>query len=270
MEILTILQQPFMVRAIVGGLIVAVLAASIGVFITLRRQSFLTEAVAHASLTGVAAALLLAIEPIPIAIIGGIVLAVAITYFNRQGRIASDSIIGIFFSLFFAVGIILLNLSPEYQPEIMTYLFGSILSISRWDIVYAIVVLLVAGIILFRYYRKLLYFTFDAEAAHVRGVNTTQLEYLLNIIASVAVIVSVKVLGVILVTALFIIPASTAKLIAKRFQQMIPYAVVFSVSGVLIGLIIALLINTPPGAMIVVVSGLIFIGVSLFKSVAAI
>jgi zinc transport system permease protein len=268
MNIIDLLALPFVQRAVIGGVIVGLLAAVLGVFVVLRKQSFLTEAVSHASLAGVAAALLLSFEPVTLAILVAVLLATLITYFNRKVALSADSLIGIFFSIFFAVGIVLINLSPEYQPEVMTYLFGSILAVSWNDLIYAFIIATVLGLVIARLYKQLLYFTFDPMSAYIRGVRVEMIEYILNILTAVAVVVSVKVVGVILVTALFIIPASSAKLLARSFKNMIPISALLSVVSVLLGLLLSVVTNLPPGALIVLVSGMIFLLLSLMQGLS--
>ena len=259
MEILDVIQQPFMIRAIYGGLIIAILCAILGVFITLKRESFLADAVAHASLSGVAVAFVLSYQPIFFALAVGIFMAISITYLKKNTHIAPDSLIGMFYAILFAIGIVVINLSTEYQPELSTYLFGSILSITWTDIIYAVIALVVTLSILIGYYNKLVYATFDPEAAYIRGVDINKFEYIINILTSIAIIISIKVVGIILVTALLIIPASSAKLIAGKFKHMLPIALIQSIISVLVGILFSYYFETPTGATIVIVSGSIFI-----------
>lgn len=265
MEFLELLQQPFMLRAIYGGTLVAVLCAMLGVFLTLKKESFLADAVAHASLAGVALAFLISAEPIIIALIVGVLMSAGITYFKKHTKIATDSIIGMFYSMLFALGIILINLSKEYQPELSTYLFGSILSITWVDVGVSFMVFLISVVIIYTLFSKLVYTTFDPEAAYVRGIKTDRLEYLLNILTSVVIIISIKVVGIILVTALLIIPSTTAKLIAKNFRQMIPISVIQSIISVIVGVILSYYLDVPTGATIVLASGMLFIAVFALK-----
>lgn len=258
MSITEILQYPFLQRALLGGLIIAVLCALLGVFITLRRESYLTDAVAHASLAGVAIALFVSFAPTPFALIVGVIMAIGITYLKKHTTIATDALIGIFYSFLFATGILILNLSPTYQPELTTYIFGSLLSIGQTDLIYALIVFIITAFIIFRFYRQLLYITFDPESAFLRGIDVVKLEYLLSILASIVIIISIKVVGIVLVTALFVIPATTAKLSAHSFRQMLPLSIFQSIISVFVGILLSFVLNTPPGATIVIVSGLIF------------
>ncbi|MFQ5493183.1 MAG: metal ABC transporter permease [Candidatus Dojkabacteria bacterium] len=263
MNIFEILSLPFMQRALLGGLLVAILAAVLGVFITLRRESFFSDAVAHASLSGVAVGFLLAVEPIPIALVVGVIMAVSITYLKKTTNISTDALIGIFYSILFAIGIVILNLSPTYKPELSTYLFGSILSVNQIDLIYALVTFVVSIVLISWLYKKLLYITFDPEAAYLRGIKVNHLEYLLNILAATTIIISIKIVGIILVTALLVIPATTAKITARNFKQMIPISIVQSVVSFIFGILLSFYLNTPIGATIVIVSGAIFMFIFL-------
>jgi len=254
-----LLSLPFMQRALIGGIVVAILCAVLGIFVTLRRESFISDAVAHASLAGVAASFLLAIEPLPLALLVAVAMAVGITYARKNSQIATDSLIGIFYSIFFAVGILLLNLSTSYKPELSTYLFGSILAITTTDIVISLAVFLITTVIAIFVFKQLLYVTFDPEAAYIRGIKVQRIEYLITILASITVVISIKVVGIVLVTALLIIPATSARLIAANFRAMIPISIVQSVASVLLGIFISYFTNTSPGATIVIVSGFMFL-----------
>lgn len=257
-SIIEILQLPFMQRALLGGLIVALLCALLGIFITLRKESFLSDAIAHASLSGVALAFLLALEPTPVALLVGMLMAVGITYVKKNSKLSADSIIGIFYAFLFAIGIILLNASPSYQPELATYLFGSILSVTSTDLIYAITVFVITLVVTMVLFRQLLYITLDQEAAYLRGIKVGVIEYILAILASVTIILSIKIVGIILVSALLIIPATTAKLTARSFSQMLPISFIQSLLSVIAGIFISFYLNTPTGATIVIVSGIIF------------
>lgn len=265
MELLDLLQQPFMLRALYGGLIVAILCAVVGVFVTLKNESFMADAVAHASLSGVALAFLLAWQPIPLALLVGVIMAIGITYLKKNSTISADSLIGIFYSVLFALGIVLINLNQSYQPELSTYLFGSILSISWVDILYSVITLTATTTVIGLMYHKFVYMTFDPEAAQIRGINTHALEYLLSILSSITIIVSIKIVGIILVAALLIIPATTAKLLAKSFTQMIPIALLYSIFTTLAGIFVSYYLDTPTGATIVLFSGLLFSLIFILK-----
>jgi zinc transport system permease protein len=255
----------FIIRAIIGGSLVGVLCAILGVFVTLKKESFIADAIAHASLAGVALALLISIEPFFIAMIVGIIMAIGITYFKKNSKISGDAIIGIFFSIIFAIGILLLNLSDTYKPELQSYLFGSIALVNWNDIFYSFIIFSISILTITYLFPQILYSTFDPEAAYIRGINVNKLEYILNILIAVTTIVSIKIIGIILVTALLIIPSTTAKILAKNFNQMIPISISISLISSTLGLVLAYNLDVPPGAMIVITSGVIFFVVFILK-----
>lgn len=262
MEFFEIIQQPFMLRAIYGGLIVALLCSIVGVFVVLSNKSFIADGVAHGSLAGVAFALVLTtIEPLFIAMIVAITMALVITYIKQNSNVSQDAIIGILFTFFFAIGIIILSFSNSFQPEITRYLFGSILLITWVDIIISAIAFFFVLSILFKTYKQFLYTTFDPEAAQVRGVNVKFYEYLINVMTAIVIVVSIKMVGIVMVTALLIIPTSTAKLLADRFKQMIPLSITFAVTSTTLGLIGSVLFGIPSGPAIVVVATLTFASV---------
>lgn len=247
-----------MQRALLGGTLVALMCAMVGVFITLRKESFLTDAVAHASLSGIAIALVLNLQPLPVAIVVGVAMSIMVTYFRKNSKISADALIGIFYSVLFALGILILNLGRAYQPEISTYLFGSLLSITNSDLIVTIVAFLIVFIFLIINYTKLIYITFDVESAFLKGIKVNLMEYLLAAAASVAIVISIKLVGVVLASALLIIPASSAKLLASKFSQMMPLTILASMLAFLIGIAAAYNLDTVPGASIVLSFGVIF------------
>jgi len=215
--------------------------------------------VAHASLAGVAIAFLIAVEPLIIALIVGCVLSITITYFKKNTKISSDAIIGMFYTVLFAIGVIILNTSTTFQPELSTYLFGSILSITWTDISYSLIALIISITTLLVLYPKIVYVAFDPEAAHIRGIKVNRYEYFINVMTSIAIIVAIKVVGIVLVTALLVIPATTAKYLARKFSHMIPISVTQNILAVILGIVTSYHLNTPPGATIVIISGMIFL-----------
>jgi len=264
-DILELLQLPFMQRAIYGGLLVAVLNGMLGVFLTLKKESFLADAVAHASLAGVAIGFVLGGFPLLFALIVGVGMAFVVTYLKHNSKISSDALIGILFTVLFAVGLVIMNLQESFRGELNSFLFGSILSITWQDLLVEIGAFLVITFFMLTKYRDFLYTTFDPIAAKVRGVNVVESEYLINIITTVSIVISIKIVGIVLVSAMIITPATTARLVAKRFSQMIPYSVVFSIISVIAGLFTSYFLDAPAGAAIVIVLGIMFGIVFMYK-----
>lgn len=264
MSFLEILSEPFMLRAIYGGLLIASLCACLGVFVTLRKQSFLADGLAHASLAGVAIGLVLSFQPLVLAGAVAVFMAVSITYLRRRLKLSFDSAIGILYTMLFALGVVIINLSPAFRPELFSYLFGSLLAITWSDVLVAFVLFIIVSVFLAYKYTQLVYSTFDPESAQIRGINVVLLEYMLNIITSLVIVVAIKLLGVILVTALLVVPATSAKLLARNFRQMIPISLTHALLATLLGIIISYYLETVPGATIVLTAGGLLAIVFLF------
>ncbi len=262
-----IFQFEFMLRALYAGLCVSLICGILGVFVVLRKQAFIADGVAHASLAGIALGLLLGSNPILGAVAVAIVMSIALTYIKQNSTINFDSSIGILYSFFFAVGILIISSISSFRPDLVTFLFGSLLSITWIEVVYSLVLLVCVGIFIGVTYSKIVYMTFDNEGAKVRGVNVKLLEYILNILVSIAVIVSVKLMGVVLVTAMLIIPATFAKLVAKNFSQVIWLSCIYAVVSTVMGIVLSYILNLPSGATVVICQTILLFVVVLGKAI---
>jgi zinc transport system permease protein len=266
-DLINIISQPFMQRAILGGLIVAVICAATGVFVTLRKESFISEAIAHASLAGVAVAFLISAQPLWMAVLVGILTSLGITFVQKRSNISADAVIGIFLTVVFAIGILILSLLPGYRPELTSYLFGSILSITQSDIWISLLFTVPVLATIAFLYRQMLFSAFDPEYAKIRGIRVDCFDYLTRILAAVVVVLSIKLVGIVLVTAMIVIPASTARLFCQRFSQMIPMSLVLAIFSVIIGLFVSYFMNVPSGSTVVLTAGAIFAIVGIISVV---
>lgn len=247
----------FMIRALYAGVLVALACGVLGVFVVLRKQSFIADGVAHASLAGIAIGLLLSSNPILWAVAVAIVMSIALTFIKQNSKVSFDSSIGILYSFFFAIGILVISSINSYKPDLVSFLFGSLLFITWIEVVYALILLIFVAIFITIAYFKIVYMTFDIEGAKVRGVNVKFLEYFLNILVSIAVIVSVKLMGVVLVTAMLTIPATFAKLTAKNFSQVIWLSCIYAISSTSVGIILSYVLDLPSGATVVVLQSIL-------------
>jgi len=268
MSISEILQLEFMQRALIGGLIVAIVTAMLGVFVTLRKEAFIGDGISHAALAGVSFAFFVSIAPFWMSIITAVFMAIGVTFLQKKSKLSADSVIGVFFTLLFALGIVIFNITPGYKPEISTYLFGSILAVTWGDIFASLGVSLVVVIVFSLLYKQFLYATLDPEAAYLRNVKVRTLDYLIRVLVAIGIVISIKLVGVILVSALLIIPASAIKLLARRFTHMIPLTILFSLAGTVVGLIVSFYWNLPSGATIVLVLGVMFMVIFSMKGIS--
>jgi zinc transport system permease protein len=253
------LAYPFMQRALAAGLLIGLVASSLGVFVILRRSAFFGDAVAHASLAGVAAGVVIGWPPLFVAAIVAVGIGLSLHRLERVGRLSLDTILGFILPFFMAVGVLVLSLSPGFQPELLSYLFGSILTVGWPGLATTAVVALVVALGLARLGRRLVFATFDPEGAHAAGINVGRLLTAHHVLLALAVIVSISLVGIILVNALLVIPAATAKLLARSLRQMFLLAPIVGGGGVLVGLIVSYWLDVPSGPAIVVVIGGVFL-----------
>jgi zinc transport system permease protein len=260
---------PFFQRALAGGVIVGVLASLLGVFVVLRRSAFFGDAIAHASLAGVAVGVVTGVPPLLGAGTVAIAIGLTLNRFERKSRLSIDTLLGFFLASFMSLGVLILSLRPGYQPELLSYLFGSILSVSAGDLiaVAVIAVCVLPAVVLLR--RSLTFATFDPDGARVAGIPVDRVLTLYNVLVALAVIASIRVVGVILVNALLVLPAATAKRLARSVGGMFLLAPVFGTASVVVGLFASLYWNAPSGPTITLVSGATFLAAGLVKRKAA-
>lgn len=256
----------FMQRAFIAGTAMAIFCGIISVFIILRRVSFLGSGISHAALGGVAAGFFLGINPILSALIYCIIIAFAIDIISKKGRLAEDTAIGIFFSTSMAIGILLISLSKSYTVDLFGYLFGSILAISNEEVYIAIGLAIILTLIFSLILKDLLYITFNEEISIINGIPVSFIKSLFLVSMAVAIVISIKIVGVILVSALLVIPGAIGRLMTNRFYGMLFISILSAVVSTISGLIISYIYDLAPGGTIVIMLSLIF-SVALIRKV---
>ena len=253
------LALPFLQRALAAGLLVGLVASLLGVFVVLRRSAFFGDAIAHASLAGVALGVLTGLPPLLPAAGVGIGIGLGLNRVEKKSRLGVDTILGFVLPFFMALGLLLLAFAPGFQPELLSYLFGNILAVgpgSLW-----IIAAIAAGVVpvLLAMRKPLIFATFDPDGARVSGIRVDALLTLYHVLLALTVIASLKVVGIILVNALLVIPAATAKLLARSLKQMFVFAPAIGVASVLVGLFASYQLDVPSGPAIAVIAGLAFL-----------
>lgn len=263
--VIEVLTYTFMQRALVAGVLIGVVCAVIGVYVVLRGMSFIGAGIAHASFGGVALGFLLGINPVISAITFCLAVAWGIAWISRSGRIKEDTAVGIFFASTMALGILVLGLMEGYNVDLFSYLFGSILAITREDVWLTVglsaLVLTLVGL----FFKELLFITFDPETAQVLGLPVNFLHFLLVTLIALTVVIALKVVGIILVSALIVTPAAAAWQLTDRFGRMMILAALFGIVSTVGGLLLSYALNTASGATIVLLSTTLFF-LALFLS----
>ena len=257
--LLNLIQLPFVERAYGASILVAVAAALLGIFVVFRGMSFFGDAISHSTLTGIAIALIIGVQPLIGAIIVSLIVALGISVVQERGLLSLDTIIGVFFSTALALGVILFRFIPGFRGELMGYLFGDILAVTPTDILLMLALAITTAALFWRYYKPLLLMTINRDIAQVRGVETRRLDTLFFLMLAMTTALSIKIVGVVLVTPLFILPAATAKNICRSFHGMLISSMVIAVVTVIIGITLSLVVNLPTGPLIVLVGAILFV-----------
>jgi len=253
------LAYPFMQRALAAGLLIGLVASLLGIFVILRRSAFFGDAIAHASLAGIAVGVVSGVAPLLFAAAVAVGIGLALHRLERVGRLSLDTILGFILPFFMAVGVLVLSLSPGFQPELLSYLFGSILTVSWQGLGAIALVALVVAVVLVRLGRRLVFATFDPDGAHAAGIDVPRLLTVYHVLLALTVIASISVVGIVLVNALLVIPAATAKLLARSLGQMFVLAPLLGIASVLAGLLVSSWVDAPSGPAIVVLAGILFL-----------
>ena len=263
---LEFISYAFIQRAIIAGVFMSIVGAILGVFVILRRMSFFSDAIAHASLSGVAIGLLLHINPTLGAIGISVMIGVMMGALIRHGKLSSDTIIGVLFSSSIAFAIFIISLLPGIPVDINSLLFGDILSVLHMDVYFSIVLFAAALIFCHIYLRTMLKMIFSLDLAMVENKGVITMDYLFLTLLALTIAVSLKMIGAILVSALIIIPAAAAQNISNNIRQMFFWAGFFGILSVVSGMFLSYIFNTPSGATIVLSASLLFIVTLLFKN----
>jgi zinc transport system permease protein len=256
------LSYGFMQRALLGGSLIAILCSVLGVFLVLRRLSLIGDGLSHVTFGSVAIALLFRLQSIYMTLaIVPLVMAssLGILKLAQRARIYGDAAIGIVSALGIAVGVMLASVAGGFNVDLFSYLFGNILSISASELGIAslLFIIVLAGVAAF--YNDLFAATFDEELAKTSGIDTQRINGVLVLLTALTVVLAMKVVGIMLISALLILPAVSALQLAKGFKTAIVCAAVIGVCTVVAGITVSFLANVPTGATIVLINFAVFL-----------
>ncbi len=259
MDIITdLFSYDFFVNALLASLFAAISCGIIGTYIVSRRIVFVSGGITHSSFGGIGIGYFLGWNPLLGAAIFAVLSGLGIQFFTQKAKIREDSSIAIWWSLGMAIGIIFIYLTPGYAPNLMSYLFGSILTVTHTELwlmgILSVVLLAIFSV----FYRTILYVSFDEEFAKTTGLPVSLINYLLISLIAITIVLNIRVVGIILILSLLTLPQATANLFTKDFKKMIGFSVLFAFVGSFSGLLVSFYVDIPSGASI------IFTLVSLF------
>ncbi len=251
--------EEFFLRALLGGIGVAVIAGPLGCFVVWRRMAYFGDALAHSALLGVALGFFLSIEPAIGVLVAGAVLAVAFTFLQKQQRFAADTVLGLLAHSALALGLVAIGFLDHLRIDLMGYLFGDVLALSWNDVI--LIYAGAAGVLggLLAIWRRLLAVTVEPELAQADGINPLAVRLLFSLLLAVVVALSMQVVGILLITALLIIPAAAARRFSATPEQMALLAVLAGAVSVALGLWGSFVFDAASGPAIVVAALLVFL-----------
>ncbi len=248
------MQYGFMQRALFVSVLAAVACGVVGTFVVLRGMAFLGDAIAHSALTGMAVAFLFGTNIFLGALVWAVPASLGVSLVSRRAGVRLDAVIGVLFAGGFAIGVILISLSGSYTGDLLSILFGNVLGASWSDVLAVGLLACSVMLVVWLFYKELVFTTYDSEVAQASGVPVRFLEYLLPLLVAITTVAALKTVGNVMVMSLLVVPAVTGSLIARRLSTMMVATVGVAVSAVVIGLYISFHANLPTGPAIVVVS----------------
>lgn len=254
----------FLPKALLVAAISSVICGIVGVHVVLRGMSFVGDALAHAVFPGIAVAFALQISILLGGAVAGVTVAVLISLFSQNRRMKEDSLIGVFFAAAFALGLVIMSQIPGYTGSLESFLFGSITGVSNTDILTVAIASAVVLTLLFLFHKELVSVSLDRESARAGRLPVAWLDLLLYMTVAVAVVISVRTIGNILVLALLITPATTARLLTDRLGMMMVIGPLIGFFGAFIGIYLSWAWGVPTGACIVLVLTAVFVLAWLF------
>jgi len=262
--IFEIFQYSFITRAFIAGIIVAIAAPIIGIFLVLRRYSLIADTLSHVSLAGIALGLFFSINPVLAALFTTVVASFGIEKLRGSKKVYGESALALFTAGGLALAIVLFSLARGFNTNIFDYLFGSIVTVTQGDIYMILALAVIAIFILAAFYKDLVYISFDEDAAQVSGINTKMVNNILIILTGVTIALSLEIIGVLLIAALIVIPVVTALQFKKSFAKTIFYAEIISILSVISGIIVSFYFNLSTGGTVVLIMLLVFIVTAIF------
>ncbi len=259
------LSYDFVQNALFAGVLISIAAGIIGSLVVVNRITFLAGGIAHSSYGGIGLAIFLGLPILLGATVFAVLSAIFIAFITQNNKNRIDSIIGMMWAIGMAIGIVFVDLTPGYNVDLMSYLFGSIIAVSNEDILYmASLDIIIISLVVF-FYKEILAVSYDSEFAKLRGISVKFFYTLILILAALCVVAAIRVVGLILVIALLTIPTYLAEVFASRLSSMMIISSLFAVFFTISGLIISYFFDISSGASIIIVGVATLLAVKVVK-----
>ncbi|HHY15730.1 MAG TPA: metal ABC transporter permease [Firmicutes bacterium] len=263
-----LLRYSFLQNAVAAGILASAASGVVGTYVVVKRITFISGGIAHAVLGGMGAAYYFGVDPVRGALAAAVLAAVVLGLVNLKAKQHEDTIIGALWAVGMALGIIFMSLTPGYNVDLMSFLFGNILMVT--DSVLRTLLILDGAIlaVVVVFYRQFMLIVFDEEQAHLRGLPVELLYMLLLCLIALTVVILMKIVGLILVIALLTLPAAVAAMFTRGLGRMMAIASALSLGFTLTGLIVSYNLNLPSGAVIVIIAGLGYLAALVLKKLS--
>lgn len=258
-SILELLSYPFLQRAFIVGSLIAISSSFLGIFLVLRRYSMIGDGLAHVSFATVALALLFNSSPLLVSIPIVVGASLLILKLSEENRIGGDAAIALVASTSLAIGVFISSLASGFNVDLFSYLFGSILIISKLDVYLSIILSIVVISTVLYFYHDMFAVTYDMDFAKVSGIKAQRINQLIAILTSITIVLGIRVVGTMLISSFIIFPTVIALKMQTGFKKTIAIAVMFSLFSVIAGIFISIIFDFPTGATIVLLNALLFI-----------
>ena len=267
MDLLELLTYGFIQHAILAALLMSVACGIIGTYIVARRMVFISGGITHASFGGVGLGYFLGFPPLAGAAVVAVLAALTTENLTRRKVLRNDSIIAIVWSLGMAIGIIFVYLSPGYAPNLMSFLFGSIITVSSTDLWLMLALALTVTVAFILFYKPILYVAFDEQFARIRGIPVMLINYMLIVLVALTIVLSIRTAGIILVLSVLTIPQNISNLFTNRFSHIMIGSVIIGFLASILGLIFSYYLDIPSGATIIFTLVILYLAARLIKVV---
>ena len=260
-----IFQYSFVVRGLEAGLIIGVIAPLVGIFLVLRRYSLIADTLAHVSLAGVAIGLLTGLNPLFTALGASAISSLAIEKLRNSKKIYGETALSIFLSGSLALAVVLIGLSHGFNVDLFSYLFGSILTVRPADVITMAILAALIGVLFILFFRELIYLSFDEDSARVSGIPAAIFNSGFILLAAATIAISIPIIGILLISALLVLPVITALQLRHSFAYTLLYAEIISIGSIVAGIIGSFYLDIPSGGFIVLIMLAVFIVTFLIK-----
>lgn len=245
-------QYAFIQNAIISAFLLSVITGFIGSYIVVRRLVFLSGGITHASFGGIGIAWYFGLNPILGASVFSVFSALGLEYLSQGRTLREDSAIGMLWSFGMAIGILFVFLTPGYAPNLMSFLFGSILTISKTDILLLLILATLTLVFFVAFYYPILFVAFDSDFAKTQNVPVKFISYSLAVLIALSIVFAIRAVGIILIISLLTIPANIANIVTHRFRRIIVLSALISLFSIVAGIAISFRLNVPSGATIII------------------